>query len=62
MNQKTFNQVAGIIFAFIAVMHLLRLLFGWHITITGRTAPMGVSVAALVLFAFLAWSAFKLKK
>ena len=62
MDQKTFNGVAGIIFLLIAVLHALRLLYGWGAGIGGWVVPMWFSWAGVVITGYLAWSAFRLKR
>lgn len=62
MDRKTFSTVAGVIFAVVAVLHLLRAVLGWQVVIGGFTVPMWFSWAAIVGAAFLAYSAFKLAK
>jgi hypothetical protein len=52
--EKPFTMAAVVIFAIVAVMHLLRLLLGWGVTIAGIDIPMWVSVVALVVTAGLA--------
>ena len=62
MNQKTFNTLAGLVFAVVGALHLLRILFRWDAVINGWTAPMWVSVLAVIVAGYLALSAFKLRK
>ena len=61
MSQHTFTRVSGLIFAVIAVMHGLRLLRGWPAMIAGWSVPPVVSWVAVVLFGWLAVTAFRLK-
>jgi hypothetical protein len=49
MDQKTFVLLAGIIFAIVAVCHLLRIFMGWPIVIDTWTVPMWLSWIALVV-------------
>jgi hypothetical protein len=49
MDQKTFVLLAGVIFAIVAVCHLLRILMGWPIVIDTWTVPMWLSWIALVI-------------
>ena len=49
MDQKTFSVVAGVIFALVALLHLLRIYMGWPIVIGSWTAPMWVSWIGLVV-------------
>ena len=51
---KPFTTAALVIFALVAIAHLLRLLLGWSITFNGTEIPMWVSIVALVIFAGLA--------
>jgi len=62
MSQKTFTLTAGVIFALVAVLHLLRLLFRWQAVIGGWNVPTWVSCVALVLSGYLGYCAFKLNK
>ena len=49
MDQKTFIMIAGVIFAAVAVFHLLRIVFGWPAVIGGWTVPMWVSWIGLAV-------------
>ena len=62
MKQKRFTKVAGVVFAIVAALHLLRLLVHWEATIGGWDVPMWVSGAALALSGYLAYSAFTVSK
>jgi hypothetical protein len=55
MSQKTFNLLAGAIFAVVALLHLLRLYFGWSTVLDDWTVPMWVSWLGLVITAGLAY-------
>ncbi len=56
MNQKTtFDTVAGIVFLVVAVMHLLRIIFGWEVSIGGLTVPLYASYAGVVAAGLLAY-------
>jgi len=58
MTQRTFNLTAGTLFLLVAILHALRLLFGWHASMGGWIVPMWVSWAGVVVAGFLAYSAF----
>ena len=58
MKQKRFTKVAGVVFAIVAALHLLRLLLHWEAAIGGWDVPMWVSGIALALSGYLAYSAF----
>lgn len=49
MDQKTFALVAGVIFALVALLHVLRLFMGWPIVIGGWSVPMWLSWVGLVV-------------
>lgn len=51
---KPFTTIAVVIFALIALMHVLRLFLGWEVTLNGTAIPMWVSVVGLVIAVVLA--------
>ncbi len=55
MDQRTFSIVAGAIFALVALLHLVRIGFGWPAVIGGWTVPMWVSWLAVLVAAALAY-------
>jgi len=59
MNRKTFSLATGAIFAVIAVLHLLRLLFGWDANIGGWSVPRWISWVALVIAGYLAFEGMR---
>ncbi len=60
MSAKDYYMVSGGIFAFVAVMHLLRVLNDW-IFIFGKWAiPSWVSVVAVAIAGYLSYQAFVL--
>ena len=56
MTQKKFNLTAGSIFFFIALLHLLRLVFRWEAAIEDYSIPMWLSAVALVVAGYLGWT------
>ena len=52
--KKPFTTVAAIIFAVIALVHLLRLMYGWVVNVAGGNLPMWTSVLGLVIAGVLA--------
>ena len=52
--KKPFTTVAAIIFAVVALVHLLRLVYGWVVSIAGGDVPMWASVPGLVIAGVLA--------
>lgn len=61
MNQKTFYNITLVIFLLIALLHALRLVYGWSAVIGGFEVPMWFSGAAVALAGYLAYNAFRLR-
>ena len=55
MEQKTFSVIAGVIFALVALVHLVRIYFGWSIVIGGWSVPMWPSWIAFVVAGALSY-------
>jgi hypothetical protein len=53
-RRKPFTTVAVVLFALIALVHLLRLLLGWEVTVNGMVVPEWASGLGLVITAWLA--------
>ena len=62
MNNKSYLSVSGLIFLIIAVLHVLRIVYGWEAVIGGWMLPMWLSWASLVIAGYLSWSAYRLMK
>jgi hypothetical protein len=54
MDAKAFSMVAGVIFAVVALLHLVRILMEWHVTIGDWSVPKSVSWVALIVVGGLA--------
>jgi len=52
---KPFTNFAIAIFILIAVMHLMRLVFDWEVTLDSKVVPMWVSVMGLLIAGALAY-------
>ena len=52
---KPFTNLAIAIFILVAVMHLLRLVFGWEVTLDGMVVPIWVSIMGLLIAGALAY-------
>ncbi len=52
--KKPFTTIAVGVFALMALVHILRLAFGWEVTIQGNVVPMWVSVLGVVIAGGLA--------
>ena len=51
---KPFTMLAVVVFALVALLHLLRLVFGWEVTFNGAVVPTWLSIAGLLIAAGLA--------
>lgn len=51
---KPFTMLAVLVFILVALLHLLRLVFGWEVTINGAVVPTWPSIAGLLIAAGLA--------
>ena len=49
MDQKTFTILAGVIFAVVALLHVLRILMSWPAAIGGWAVPMWLSWVGVVV-------------
>lgn len=62
LDQRTYLQVTGILFTVAAIVHLLRVLVGWPASIAGWDVPVWLSIIAVAVAGYLAYSAYKLMK
>lgn len=51
---KPFTTIAIVIFSLVAVVHVLRLIFGWEAVINGMAVPLWASVLAIIITGGLA--------
>ena len=61
MNQKSFFNVTLVVFSLIALLHALRMVYGWNAAIAGWEVPMWLSGLSVVVSGYLAYSAFRLR-
>lgn len=62
MKKKDYLKVSGVIFAVVAALHGLRVVFQWKVTVDGYPIPIGVSMIAAIVTLYLAFVASKLSK
>jgi len=62
MTQRTFSLVTAVLFSLVALLHAVRLLRGWQVTIEGAVMPVWISWIALAIAAYLAYQGFLLSK
>jgi uncharacterized membrane protein YhaH (DUF805 family) len=58
LNRKTYMTVTATLFLVVAIMHLLRIIFGWQVEIGGLSIPFWVSWLALPVAGALAYFGF----
>jgi hypothetical protein len=56
MDQTMFARIAGVIFAIVALCHLLRIVMGWPLVIADWTVPMWLSWIGLVVAGALSYA------
>jgi hypothetical protein len=56
---KTGTLLAIILFALVALAHVLRLVFGTEVIVAGTPVPQWVSAVAVVVPAVIAWLLWK---
>ncbi len=61
-NRKTYYQVTSLVFLIIAVLHAMRLLYGWDAYIAGVFVPLWVSGAAVIIAGYLSYRGYTWKK
>ena len=51
---KPFTTIAVVVFTLVALLHLLRVVSGWDVTVSGIAIPIWASAIAFVVAAALA--------
>jgi len=62
VTQGSFLLVTSSIFALIALLHALRLVYGWKVMLGDWTAPLWVSWVGLLIAGYLAYQGFQLRR
>ena len=62
MTQRTFSIVTAVLFFLIALLHAVRLVRGWQVTIEGAVVPIWISWVGLAVAAYLAYEGFRLAR
>ena len=62
MDEKTFSLVAGVIFALVALFHLVRIFAQWPLIIGDWSVPKSVSWVALIVAGGLALVGLRLSQ
>ena len=59
MDKNKSLLIAAIIFGVVAILHLLRAIFGWEAAIGGFNVPLYFSYIAVVVAGYLSWAMYK---
>jgi len=59
MSRKAYFTVTGFIFLIIAILHLLRIIFGWSPVVEGWSVPVWISWVALIVAGWLGYEGLK---
>jgi hypothetical protein len=62
MSQRSYLLVCALVFSLVFILHVLRLFYGWGVTIGGRTVPIWASRVGTVVAVGLAYEGFRLRK
>ena len=62
MKQGAFLLVTSSIFALIALLHALRLIYGWNVMIGEWIVPVWVSAIGFLIAGYLAFQGFLLRR
>ena len=62
MNQTNFSLTAGVVFGLIALCHVLRVVFGWSLTVQDFSVPMWPSWIAVIVMGYLAYEGIRLAR
>ena len=58
LSRKTYITVTATLFLVVAIMHLLRIIFGWQVEIGGLSIPFWVSWLGVLVAGALAYLGF----
>jgi len=62
LNRTTYITVAATLFLVMALIHLLRIILGWHVEIGALSIPFWVSWLAVLVAGALAYFGFMQKR
>jgi hypothetical protein len=60
MTPRIFSLSTATLFSLIALLHAIRLLFGWHVMVENVVVPVWVSWIGLAIAGYLAYQGFRL--
>lgn len=59
MTRKPFSILAVFVFVIVAVLHVVRVVFGWEVIINGAKIPMWVSLLGVAISGVLAFGVLR---
>lgn len=62
MRRETLLGLNAVVFALVALLHLVRVALGWPASVNARDVPMWASWLGLVLAGALAWSNLRARR
>ena len=61
MKRNTILTFSTLIFVSVSILHLLRYILGWSLTLNSYSFPEWISILSAIITAFLAYQLHKLK-
>lgn len=61
MQSKTYRLASGGLFTIVALLHLVRAISQWQLTLANWDIPLWISWVAVIITGYLAYSAFSLR-
>ena len=62
MTHRTFSLVTAVLFSLVALLHAVRLIRAWQVTVEGAVMPLWISWIGFAIAAYLAYQGFQLSK
>lgn len=62
MNKSQYITITGTIFAIVGLLHLIRVVYDWPVSIGSWDVPLFVSILAVLLAGFLVFHAWKFRR
>ena len=62
MDKNQSLMLASVIFGIVALLHLLRAIFGWPVSVAGLNVPVWLSYIAVVVAGYLSWNMYSVSK
>ena len=62
MSRRAYLLITAVIFSLVALLHLVRIIFGWSFVLGSWSVPMWLSWVALIVTGALAYFGFSLAK